>query len=148
MNGSLRSHIESFSPSQYIGVDFQPGNGVDQVVPAEDLVKHFGLDSFDLVVSTEMLEHCKDWKKSIQAIFDVCKADGIILMTARGPGCGYHAYPHDYWRFTVADMTKVFDKNKILYLQDDPQGPGFLSKIQKTAPALFTDFEVMPITQS
>src|SRR5579875_249191 len=79
VNGSVRPIIERFCyPAEYIGVDIQPGKGVDVVLPAERLVDHFGPDSFDVVISTEMLEHVRDWRKVISNMKDVLKPGGYI----------------------------------------------------------------------
>ncbi len=57
-NGSVRPLIERFcKPREYVGVDIETGKYVDVVLPAERLVEHFGSESFDAVISTEILEH-------------------------------------------------------------------------------------------
>ena|SRR5579884_1136612 len=82
VNGSVRPIIERFCyPAEYIGVDIQPGKGVDVVLPAERLVDHFGPDSFDVVISTEMLEHVRDWRKVISNMKDVLKPGGYIYIS-------------------------------------------------------------------
>jgi hypothetical protein len=61
VNGSVRPLIERFcKPREYIGVDIEPGKYVDVVLPAERLVDYFGPESFDVVVSTEVVEHVLD----------------------------------------------------------------------------------------
>jgi hypothetical protein len=61
VNGSVRPLIERFcSPRDYVGVDIEPGKYVDVVLPAEKLVNCFGPESFDVVISTELLEHVYD----------------------------------------------------------------------------------------
>ena len=125
-NGSLRTHIESLGPSSYVGVDFIAGNGVDVVCDAGDLKTRFGKDSFDVVISTEMLEHAEDWRGAVQSMKRVLRAGGIFLLTARGPGFPLHGYPHDWHRFTVNDMRRIFADFKIDALEADPQFPGFL----------------------
>lgn len=66
VNGSVRPLIERFcSPVEYIGVDIQPDRGVEVVLSVERIVDHFGPNSFDVVISTEMLEHVRDWRKVI-----------------------------------------------------------------------------------
>src|SRR5512133_1128292 len=59
VNGSLRSYVEGLGPSRYFGVDMTPGDGVDEVCSAEKLIERFGVDAFDVVISTEMLEHVR-----------------------------------------------------------------------------------------
>lgn len=63
INGSIKSVIEFLRPIEYIGVDVQKGPGVDIVCNAENLVEIFGKESFDVVVSIELLEHVRDWRK-------------------------------------------------------------------------------------
>jgi len=66
VNGSVRPLIERFMrPKEYIGIDIELGKYVDIVLPAEELVEYFGSESFDVVLSTETLEHVKDWRKVI-----------------------------------------------------------------------------------
>src|SRR5579859_2787949 len=62
VNGSFRDHIMYYAPASYLGVDAKPGPGVDRVCQAEQLLNSFQPSSFDLVVSTEMLEHVQDWR--------------------------------------------------------------------------------------
>ena len=45
------------SPTEYVGVDIEPRKFVDVVLPAEKLTEYFGSESFDVVISTELLEH-------------------------------------------------------------------------------------------
>ena len=146
VNGTLGSVVQPYKPNKYVGTDMRAGTGVDVVVPAEQLVLHFGYESFDMVICTEMLEHCKPWKDAVQNIVGVCKTNGVIILTARGPGAGYHSYPEDFWRFTLEDIYKVFCHNQIEALKSDLEYPGFLAKIRKISPKVFTSFEVLAVT--
>src|SRR5438046_10162384 len=58
-NGSLRPIIESYRPREYVGIDVEPGPGVDRVAEAGQIADTFGEDSFDLVVLTEKLEQLR-----------------------------------------------------------------------------------------
>ena len=131
VNGSLRGHVESFTPSTYVGVDFIAGLGVDVVCDANDLVKRFGNNSFDVVISTEMLEHAENWRAAVYAIKHVLVPSGLLLLTARGPGFPLHGHPHDWNRFTPNDMARIFADFTIVTLQADPECPGFLLLARK-----------------
>jgi len=83
VNGSVRPLIEKFfSPKEYIGVDIEKGKFVDVVCDAENLVDYFGKETFDVVISTELLEHVKDWRKVINNMKEVLKPNGYISLLA------------------------------------------------------------------
>ncbi len=124
VNGSVRDYIESLSPSEYIGCDIEAGGGVDEICDVENLVDKYGNNSFDVVISTEMLEHVEDWKSAINNMKDVLKVGGIIIITTRSPGFEKHENPNDYWRFTKRDMEKIFEDYLIIECEDDKQAPG------------------------
>lgn len=147
VNGSVRDHIVAQAPSEYIGVDFVEGLGVDQLVNAEELVEEFGKRSFDTVVSTEMLEHAENWRDCIQNMKDICK-DWLII-TTRGPGFPFHAFPHDYWRYTCDDFEKIFADYEIKVLKDDPEWPGVFMVARKTRRKAvdLSKIEVAPVEQ-
>jgi len=73
VNGSLRPIIEAYSPGEYTGVDIMAGPGVDILCDAAHLIEKFGPESFDAVISTEMIEHVRDWKTAIHNLKGVCK---------------------------------------------------------------------------
>ena len=131
VNGSLRPIIESWQPAEYIGVDIERGPGVDIICNAEDIVEKFGKESFDIVISTELLEHVRDWRKVISNIKHICKPNGIILITTRSYGFGYHAYPYDFWRYELEDMKYMFSDCEILTVEQDSQAPGVFIKLRK-----------------
>jgi len=130
VNGSLRSFIESRQPEKYIGVDIAEGPGVDVICEGEKLLDRFEEESFDIVISTELLEHVRDWRIVISNIKRVCKAGGIILITTRSIGFPFHGYPHDYWRYEPKDMEEIFSDCEIQVLERDPSN-GVLMKASK-----------------
>lgn len=131
LNGGLRSYLENLSPIEYIGVDIQQAPGVDIVLRAEDLVKHFGENKFDFVVSTEVLEHIADWITVINNLKKIVSPNGVILLTTRSIGFPYHGFPDDYWRFEVKDMQHIFADFDILALESDKSEPGVFIKVAK-----------------
>jgi len=131
LNGGLRSYLENLSPRDYVGVDIQQAPGVDIVLRAEDLVKHFGENKFDFVVSTEVLEHIADWITVINNLKKILSPDGVILLTTRSVGFPYHGFPYDYWRFQLKDMQNIFADFNILALESDASEPGVFLKAIK-----------------
>lgn len=131
VNGSLRGHVMALGPASYVGVDFIAGAGVDVVCDANDLVKHFGANAFDVVISTEMLEHAEDWRRAVNAMKRVLAPGGLFVLTMRGPGFPLHGYPHDWHRFTVEDTRRIFADFQVDMLNADPQHPGVLLRARK-----------------
>src|SRR4030042_4860602 len=86
VNGSLRSWLLSLNPKSYIGVDISAGSGVDEICSADELVSHFGEEKFDVLISTELLEHIRNWRIAISNMKGVLNPLGIILITTRSRG--------------------------------------------------------------
>lgn len=93
VNGNVRW---SFT-GPYIGIDFRDGPNVDKVMNAHNL--EFDNESFDVVVSTEMIEHDSAFWISLAEMGRVLKKGGFLIITTRGNGFPEHGFPEDYWRF-------------------------------------------------
>ncbi len=91
---------------------------------AHDLDKSFGHQSFDLLISTEMLEHVKDQRKVVHNLKCLVKPGGVVLLTTRSHGFGYHGYPHDFRRYEILDFREIFSGFAIEALEKDPINPG------------------------
>jgi SAM-dependent methyltransferase len=131
VNGSLRDAVRAFGPQRYVGVDLQTGPGVDEICRVEDLVARFGRDSFDVLISTEMLEHVRDWRAAIHNMKAIVKPRGLLLVTTRSRGAEYHGFPFDYWRYEESDIERIFADCELLQVQRDPLSPGVLMKARK-----------------
>lgn len=116
VNGSVREVL----PVAH-GVDMREGPSVDEVCTATNLLKRFGKESWDSVVSVEMLEHAEDWKGAVLNMWGVLKKGGAFLLTTRSPGFPLHDYPGDFWRFTTSDMKKIFPG---AIIEPDTEAPG------------------------
>lgn len=132
VNGSVRPIIERFlSPGEYIGIDIESGKNVDKILPAEDILKAFNKESFDIVISTEVLEHVKDWRLVINNFKEVLKKGGSLYVTTRSKGFHVHGYPYDFWRYEIEDMKHIFSDFSIVSLKNDPLAPGVFLKVIK-----------------
>lgn len=135
VNGSPRNCLAN-KPHSYLGVDIENGPGVDWIVRAEDLTNEFGYERFDVVISTEMLEHVEGWRESVHQMASVLKPGGWMCLTTRSPGFEYHPYPKDCWRFTVEHMRSIFvPPMALMTIETDPDlrkgkysGVGVLAK--------------------
>ena len=105
VNGSASDII----PIQ-IGMDIRKGRGVNLVADVKDLPKHFADGYFDAVVSFETLEHVEDWKAFFRNTWNAVKEGGYIVMSMASPLKKRHAYPDDYWRFTVEQICQIYPK--------------------------------------
>ena len=115
VNGSLKPLIVDSNPHEYVGIDIQNGPNVDLILPAEELLEHFGTERFDVVVSTETLEHVIDWRKVIHSMKDVLKKRGFLYISVPDKTFGFHEYPFDCWRYEVPDMQKIFSDMQITH---------------------------------
>lgn len=131
VNGSPRSIVERLNPASYVGVDIQLGPGVDERCDAGALVRRFGEASVDVLVTTEMLEHIREWRCVVSGFKRILRPGGLLLITTRSKGFPYHGYPYDFWRFEASDMRALFADFVIERLDADPSAPGIFLKARK-----------------
>jgi SAM-dependent methyltransferase len=131
VNGSVRGDITRLGPAEYVGIDIRPGPGVDVLCDAGDLVARFGENAFDVVVSTELLEHAEDWRRVISNIKRVTRPDGVMIVSTRSYGVDFHRRPFDWWRYEKEDFETIFSDVRVEHLWLDPTDPGLLLKARK-----------------
>jgi SAM-dependent methyltransferase len=98
-----------FAPvsAEYVGLDVVPGPHVDVVGPAERLP--FPDAAFDVVVSTQMLEHCLDPGAVLAEAHRVLKPGGVLLLSTHGTAA-YHPFPTDLWRWTQEGFVVLLER--------------------------------------
>jgi len=131
INGSVRE----FFTGKYVGIDLEDGPGVDRVMSSYDLRKEYEAESFDVVVSTEQLEHDpKPWE-TMHNVKHVLKPGGFLVVTARGNGFKRHNEP-DYYRFAKEAIGPLFELADVepLDVKDDPECPGVFAVGMKPKP--------------
>lgn len=84
--GSLTMHDHDPRPlfagyAEYVGVDQQPGRGVDVV----SLAHEFDGDGFDFALSLQALEHDPYWEQTLRAMVRAIRPDGLVIVTCAGP---------------------------------------------------------------
>lgn len=109
VNGSVRSFIQNMHPLVYIGTDIREGPDVDMVMDAGDLPAMLGNGFADLVISTEMMEHVRNWRSAMNGLIAVLREGGVLVVTTRSPGFGVHDFPEDHWRYTTNQMKDIME---------------------------------------
>ncbi len=85
VNGSIRPF---FAGSRYVGVDLEPGPGVDLVGSGEDV--RLDDDSFDVTVSCECFEHNPAWCDTFLNMHRMTRPGGIVIVTCASRGRPEH----------------------------------------------------------
>jgi SAM-dependent methyltransferase len=93
--------------SEYVGVDIVAHPAADLVGPVEALPVDDA--SFDVVLCTQVLEHCDDPKRAVAELFRVTAPGGRVLASTHGVQV-YHPSPQDYWRWTHGGLRKLFEE--------------------------------------
>jgi len=99
-----------FAPyvSEYVGVDVVENPLADLVGSAESLP--VAEASYEVVLATQVLEHCPDPAAAVREIARVLVPGGRALVTTHGVQV-YHPSPEDLWRWTHAGLERLFAEN-------------------------------------
>lgn len=93
VNGEVRS---LFDQADYVGMDREPGPGVDLV---SDVCIHSIMGEFDLIICLETLEHVPRFWVALENIRQGLKSGGLLLVSAPTTGFPEHRHPVDCYRF-------------------------------------------------
>lgn len=80
INGSPRKYF--WFNKKYTGVDISKGKGVDVVGKFSEIYLE---PNFQVVISTEMLEHDNDWENSLRKMYDLLEDGGLMIITCAAP---------------------------------------------------------------
>ncbi|HMC40232.1 MAG TPA: class I SAM-dependent methyltransferase [Acidimicrobiales bacterium] len=95
-----------FGPGiEYVGADIA-GNPLAQVELSEEGDVPLPDSSFDMVLSTQVLEHVVEPARYLSECRRLLKPGGSLVLTTHGI-MYYHPDPEDYWRWTSAGLAKV-----------------------------------------
>lgn len=131
VNGSVR-HLFT---GPYFGVDTRPGPGVDLVI--DELQHDYNGGGYEVVVSTETLEHDPFPWLTLQAAYCAIEPAGHLLVTARAfnqQGCfPFHAHLDDFWRFSRLGMERLLAHIgfEVLDCSKDPEYPGVFATARR-----------------
>jgi SAM-dependent methyltransferase len=91
------SLLPQFSP--YIRADITAGEGIDLVTDPEGCLPGEPSGSYDVVLSTQVLEHVPDSHRYLAEAYRLLRPGGALVLTTHG-FCPEHGCPHDYYRWT------------------------------------------------
>ena len=94
--------------SEYIGVDIVENPAAELLGPVEALPVPDA--SFDLVLCTQVLEHCDDPAQAVRELRRVTAPGGRVLASTHGTWL-YHPSPTDYWRWTHTGLQRLFEEH-------------------------------------
>jgi hypothetical protein len=123
INGSNRYLFENCT---YIGIDISSGKNVDNVC----LIHKYKSDiKFDVIISTETLEHDMYYKLSLSNIIQLLKPNGLIIITCATTGRIEHGtkslhpgtsptsqipgWEYYYHNLTIDDIRRVIDLDSV-----------------------------------
>lgn len=101
-----RPYQRDLSPGMtYVGADLR-GNVEADVQLREDGTVPLSDGQFDLVLSTQVLEHVEDPVGYLDECHRLLKPGGSLVLSTHGV-MYYHRDPEDYWRWTSAGLRKI-----------------------------------------
>ncbi len=94
--------------TEYVGVDVVENPAAELLGPVEALPVDDA--SFDVVLCTQVLEHCDDPAQAVRELRRVTRAGGRVLASTHGVQV-YHPSPVDYWRWTHEGLRRLFEQS-------------------------------------
>jgi SAM-dependent methyltransferase len=105
-----KPYFPFFAPvaAEYVGVDVVENPAAELRGPVENLPVEDA--SFDVVLCTQVLEHCDDPAQAVRELRRVTRPGGRVLASTHGVQV-YHPSPVDYWRWTHEGLRRLFETN-------------------------------------
>lgn len=92
----------------YIAADIRPGPGVDRLLE-ENLLTREAEESYDTVLSTQVLEHIKSPIDYLRECHRLLRPGGELLLTTHGM-IEEHGCPYDFQRWTSAGLNELISR--------------------------------------
>lgn len=93
----LELFLGRFNP--IVGADFPGNESADCIVGPQGELSSIKDETFDVVLSTQVLEHVVDPRIYLSEARRVLRPGGTLILSTHGM-FQYHADPNDYWRWT------------------------------------------------
>lgn len=114
-NGSLRPLFDN-PKWTYIGLDVCAGKNVDVVLSAGYHWPEIGDGAFDVVVSTQVVEHVRHPWRWVKEVARICKPGGIVYLCTPNT-IAFHEYPIDCWRVWPDGMRALIEEAGLVELE-------------------------------
>ncbi len=115
-----KPYADLFEDCDYLGLDYNLEDtkadivGSAMKIPLED-------STFDIVFSTQVIEHVSSPNDMIAEIYRVLKPGGYLILS--GPMYWpHHEIPHDYFRFTKYGFAELLKRNHFSEYDIKPDG--------------------------
>lgn len=106
MNGSMRG---LFAGREYVGMDIEPGKGVDMVLANSEAIP-VADRTFDVVLSANTLEHTRRPWVVVREMARILRPGGLMFLLIPMPNAHrFHAHPIDCWRCYTEGMRGLLD---------------------------------------
>lgn len=117
--GSLASTLDQnpknwrarFAGKKFVGMDATAGANVDVVAdiaaPLDELRAKLDGQSFGAIICAHVLEHVQNPWRASQNIELLLQPNGVLFIQSPWVQ-GFHGYPNDYWRFSLAGLLALF----------------------------------------
>jgi SAM-dependent methyltransferase len=89
-------------------IDLNPDRHFDLDIATSSI--KVGSERFDIIVSTQVLEHVVSPQDYLREANRVAKQGGLLIISTHG-FFPYHPDPNDYWRWTKSGLHKVLNDN-------------------------------------
>ena len=133
-HGNTASFRDFYASQEYVGIDMEPGAGVDMVLDLTQGVAGLPKEYFALAICCSVLEHVRKPWVFAEHLTSLVRPGGTLFMSVPWVW-RYHPYPDDYFRFSwrgIIELFPAFTWSEICYatnLQDelfdlDPRNPG------------------------
>lgn len=102
-----KPYLSLFDPKKikYSGIDLAWNPHAEVIIGTDSKVQASD-NTFDVILSTQVLEHVDSPTGYMAEAHRLLKANGILVLTTHGTWM-YHPDPTDYWRWTSAGLQKV-----------------------------------------
>jgi SAM-dependent methyltransferase len=99
--------FRGFYPNEYVGVDLEPGDGVDVVADLSESLGGLEEGKYGLVIACSVLEHVRNPRAMADNLVKLLRPGGAVFISVPWVW-RYHAYPDDYQRFSWSGIQVLF----------------------------------------